>query len=656
MSSTRQIELAYAIDINKAILDLGRVYVSPPDAYSQSPENGGDSILLLDQFDQTVPHPKKIWLVMDPANDQLHTIDTGIGMVAEAPKGVEPWKEQRDINELSEAERTYLQSMQRMVQSVAASSKRLIKLKKQKGVKGVGALAVFQLAKEATFVSRPYRGFAPNYFGSGIDANEWLHILYTGLEDELHVKNPVLDYSDDLSLLTDPITGEPMAHGTRVTLTGIFDGVWEKLEPKQLAFFLSKRFASAIIDGSLDIEIVIVHEDSEGKRELEQIPVNPPDWQGEKIFDEVLHLPAPWKNVSFQVQLYYDPEGTEKLPAVLRRKGGDTPIKLLTLPEFSKLEVFRDLGGFVEFPDLEDDESLWLTNKVELADSPIRAAWYKTIVKAIPAIKRAKEEIDRLYDQDEKTQDADELRTATLEALQDLPELAGEPLGTTNPPTEHKGKKKVREEKAPYPYVLVTVMDEYHRSVSNISIELWSNIGGQRLEKLIGQYTTRPSGSVYFGSRPLGWYTMRILVPKGMSVIGESHVTFQVRKDEESGAVIGRSQVFIVKTGKPRVPEIPDLTISFEPFRNHPDIPYIQQLEMGKVRINSVAPEYADAYARGDENKKLMLRALYMASAIAEYKTSKAQMGPEQALWQMNVLFPRILKVLQDKRSKKRKR
>ncbi len=132
-------------------------------------------------------------------------------------------------------------------------------------------------------------------------------------------------------------------------------------------------------------------------------------------------------------------------------------------------------------------------------------------------------------------------------------------------------------------------------------------------------------------------------------------MTFQVRKDVESGNIIGRSQVFVLKTGKPRIPDVPDLSISFEPFRNHPDLPYQQLLEMGIIKINQIAPQYADAFERGDEAKKIMLRALYVASAIAEFGAIKSQMSPEQALWQMNVLFPKILQKMQDNRSKKRK-
>ena len=497
------------------------------------------------------------------------------------------------------------------------------------GMRGIGMLAFMNHGETPTWYSKPSKELAAAYYGAGsaMAINPPIAVLHAPTATAIANNN--LKYRveiTDKTEMIDPL-GKTHPHGTRIVITGLRDNVTNTCRPAVLADEFKKRYGALIRQGKLKLTI-LDKMTVEGRKNPQGriIEVEGLSYRGVLVLNET----TIFKGVPFKAEIYYESAG-KNLQIPLRRMGLDTDsnsVSVASLPRL-KIEPFTSgkLTGFVELPNLP--ESIFPLNPAKTL--PMAGPVLDEYVSIIRSWKRVIEDkIEEIESRahDKSTQDAmKDFSALAMAAIREIPILQNLMLVTAAP----IGRTDVSTAAGVSKIITALVLDEHRSGVEDVPVELHHN----------GKVDTRLTsvrGSVSFGKREPGEYTMKVVPPEGMKVDENTFDSYgpYTTTDERQGF----SAKFLLFTGrdeqeKPQRREINGrITIVQRPLSDV-TLPYSnERLANGQIEINSEYSEFKRSRETGDVELRDQLIATYAAGAIVEY-TMREYPSPDQVMTAM---------------------
>lgn len=592
---------------------------------------------------------QNIWIELYP--DRIVVTDDGQGMVPDMTEEgkellrmfredikagrVTPDTEIRKI--IGEVSPASLSSLRWMMECIAFSPKISRPGSGVQGMLGIGANSFRQFADKAVWLTRSSRELAREFWGNDPKTQSRpAYILEpptNGMLDRYDITYKVTQSSESVR----GPDGKVLDSGTRVVIHDLKRGSEAGSRPAAFADYCKSRFGGDISRRKFKLK-VIDYVTEEGRRlNGREIEVQSVAYKGINVFKGMLYLGGT-KN-PFEVELYYDPQSKASLPK-LRRKGNDVS-DLTKLDEFAQLAPFNTgkLAGFVEFPEVEDEDKVWNPSKTMPIDTDTRASWRHQVLRIVPEINEAIKEIEERAKRQSSENIAKEIREATLQAINELEAYQDLSLGVTR-----RGRVTTSPTHQPLDGVYGAVYNEHNRGVVGVGIELFR--GKSRADLL----ATGVGGRVSFGLLPKGWYTLKIVLPEGTKAVGPTEFNFGSSVND----VVYRA-VFHIWTGQPAPKKtgVPRFSLFHHAF-DDPDNPYLENLEhFGLVEINTEHAAFKKADSEGDDEYKRILNALYTAQAVTEYALKGYK--PELQARNASRLFTRILEITKERKSPSRK-
>lgn len=636
MDNTNDFEMPQ-FDQANTILVLAAMYDSTNESIAQSIDNPIDA-------DAT-------WIQVKVSPTSLLIVDNGTGMVPHMTSDdleiLKDYYEKSNKGELlpNYDVRKHLtpssqKSFQFMYRAISLSGRVLDKLTKSnvKGMRGVGNLAIYQFGETAIYTSRPSLDLAREHYAKpGLqDRDIKTYQLLTPTKAELNMQQAPFRIVESKEPLVDAF-GKPLAHGTRLEVTGITPEEAKSLIEGYFPTFLRGRYSRDILNG---LKLMLIDSVSnEGKR----TPggkvqfINPPVYKGIPIIEEgATFFVRP--NVSFQSCLFYNPRGRHE-KVMIRREGSEVQ-DCATLDRFKKTLLCEGkFAGYIDFPTYPDDSQLWNSAKTVLRErSPERKQWEDAILfQIIPMLEKRVATYQEALNESELKSLARAATAAVTQALQEVEVFKGTTIPSYKPNAGSGRGKKGKQPRKPPQHHIAKVLSEYNQGVPDIEVELLCR------GKLLDRKTTGKSGGVSFGRWTPNKYTIKVLIPAGMSAF-ERHII----EKETTEAEPGIKAVFKIHTGttQPDIRPLGRIDVSFEEYMDEPEWPWIEQLHIGSVIINQLAPAFSEARARGNDAFVNVLLADYISAAVTLY--TKKREDPLTLSLHRSMLFERLYELLTD--------
>lgn len=547
----------------------------------------------------------RVWVVLEP--DSIVVADNGLGMNPRMrPADMEILRRFWDDIEQKRVDpefdiRTLIsdyskRSLEWMAVCVAFSGKIPQPGQKIRGVRALGVQASRMVASQLEWRARPSRKISEG------ETPEVHSLVLPSLDDLRRYR-----IDSTIARVQEPLrapTNKELDSGTVATLSKLRTGMSASLRPNALVEHLKTRFGADIKAG---LELLVVDRISEDGRKSGGITITVPApvYKGYPILQRVLSLRG--GKASIEVDLWYDPEG--KNQQVMLRRMGNNVRPISELREFQQGIFFSGkVSGHIEYVDLPEREAPWDTLKKTPLEGPIRNQWQHAIWNAVPDAEEKIKEIDARARNEKSIRAAKVVADATLEAMQELDQYKD--LAMVPPKRKRPEPPKPPKPPKPEERVVVTVFDEHNHGVSGVTIELYTQ--GQ----LAATRETGTTGQITFGKLDFGRYTVRMIVPEGMTPADE----IQEYKFNLGPNQLGIRAIFRLRTGRPKPEDmrIGRITVYTHPLSD-PGQPYQESLSVGLVQINTEHEAYRDAYEADDAEILNTLMAEYVASAVTEY-------------------------------------
>lgn len=584
------------------VLRVAMFYDDVFEAFVQEPDNGLDA-------EATV-----IRVILEP-NGRVTVIDNGHGMV---PAMLAPDKaivddhfDKAEQGKLTPDDDVYAKvpetsvsrkSLEWMMECIGFSPKE--GSKKTRGRHGVGALGYLYYAKKKEVISKPRLDLARAFWGDNLTEAENAAVWLEGFIEET-LQTGVATYNVDLSKreLFDHL-GKPMAHGTRVELSGIEEDN-ELFNVTKLIGSLRTKFGENIRQGQIR---VYVHD----RRSPEALAsakgevvheVRPTEYRGYQVLDQDFFCDS----VRFRVKLWYDPRGRDLVPKI-EFMGAETK-SLTDETEFQDIPWNSgQLAGTIGIPMFNNINSLLDGAKKTLRASDARNRWIRVIKGKVEP------EVQKFIDSWKEKIEAENFRELTEDLTQSLQDaMADDPdfrhhvvlTNTTSTPTGiTRGPRGPRT----FEGIEVVVYNEHNDGVADVKVRISQN------RKVSEERTTGVSGILAFGGVSGRWLVELILPPE-VQADGDISQIVNVTPNNPGPRV-----VFKVTNGEPKRETAKVSGLKLE-WRGDPAIqkPYLSFLrERGSIEINTLYPAWVEAVNEGEE-RKLALLAQYCSSAMTEY-------------------------------------
>lgn len=586
-----------------------------------------------------------VWVTIEES--RVLVIDDGHGMVPEMSVedrglfklfldeaehgGVDP---DDDVRELISPQG--LSSLEWMMNSVGFSSKVLDESGRIRGTKGIGALAVRQIANRASWTTRPCRELADREVDS-------VFVLHPPTTKQLARHDLEYKIEERQKALCDPY-GKKLVSGTQVELREIHSFAMDQLRRvSALVSFLNRRFGAEVLTKELNLCVVDrVTRDGKHKAGGREIVIKPIRYKGFPVLEDTFYLPG--GRMPFAVRIVYNPNGTNPVPVMLRRKGSDV-LPLAELPEFNT-EPWTTPGmtGYVEFPSVLDKVAPWTANKKTPLESKVKSQWIKAVVKLCDPIFEKIQELRNKQNERHEIDLARDLAAAALEAVKEVSSF--EDLMFTQI-RGRRGKKLEAGKPTAVEVVRAACLNENNDGVAGVTIE----VRVYPSKELVARKVSQKSGYLSFGKLEPGQYLIRVVgVPKRVKPQHGLERLFRISNDKK-----GHREVFRFLAGeKPREHHrLERLDIWMRPLPD-PMQPYdTNNLDDGVLVINTDCDDYRATRESGDSEKRYALCAQYVAAALTEYGLEG---DPDYLLQQSSLLFPKIYDHLRAFRAKRRKK
>lgn len=592
-----------SVVIAQVLQHLATVYHSTVEALAQAVENAVDA------------EATQVWIVLE--SNRITITDNGRGMVDQpTPEDMDVLEQFQALlqagagvsgdvrNQVSPASR---QTLWWMMQYVAFSQK--MGNPSVRGVRGIGALAWMTYGGTALIRTKPNTELAEAYWGSNQLTIIPTYELHPPTREQLSHHDVSYQIGETEKPLTDPWS-KPLPNGTLVQVTGLDQGQMESLRPALLAQYLQSRFGGDIREGRVQITMIDqLTDEGQKTRGGKQIHIRPVEYKGVLILQRTYHMAG--GTGPFTLHLRYNSRGRRGTTKVMLRRKDSEVTDIASLSELD-IEPFNSgkLEGFIDAPDLSEDDFPWDTSKTRPMGGARYNQWIKKILGLIPEILESIESLEEKAKERQRDHYGETVADALRAAIQQVDAFADTLVGA--PPAVATATKRTRtkNEHKPQTAVRAAVLDEHAKGVRNVTIEV--SLNGQ----LVRSQSTGMSGQVYFGHLPVGQYEMRVVIPEG---IGEltSNPSLQFRLTEGQPGFRG---VFRLKTGTTAPVKKPTTRISVW-FRElaDPGQLYNQRLGVGILEINTLAEPIANALASNDQRKLDAIIAFSAAAAVAEY-------------------------------------
>jgi hypothetical protein len=428
-----------------------------------------------------------------------------------------------------------------------------------------------------------------------------------------------------------------MPHGTRVDITSVIlgdDGLLPStLRPQALEEYFSRRFALDLREGTVDLEIRETYSD-EGKRTEggKKILVPPPAYRGVEVFNGEVPLRGSYGG-AVRAVLYYDPTGKGLRPQGYR-KGSSRGAITSVVPGLRDKSPWADgtLTGTVEPPDLPEDVLEWNPAKKVILD---KSKAYGQMLHAFEQIaEQVTERIEELRQRANQRQErelAADMSTALQGALDDVTGFQDFTVAGRNPTDPPTPPRPPRPEDT---RTLARVYDEYNRGIGGVTVQLLQ--GGN----LLDSGDTGESGGYSFGTLDRGKYILRIIVPDGMTLENRSRdYRFELTKLKP-----GFVGAYVLITGaappaeKPGTKKVPRILVDYRGLGIEDALFDVSRLHLGRLVINTDAPDFRHAMDISDADMMATLTAHYGAIAIVDQHMSDLR-DPERREYLVARLF-----------------
>jgi len=490
---------------------------------------------------------------------------------------------------------------------------------KKLGLKGVGALAFRQIADRLTLYSKPIHRLACEWRPEILPQDIRVHKVEPPTEEGLRAQRSDYDIAEHDELLLDPY-GKELDSGTRVVITNLHQGTEISLRPSILKEHFQRRYGPRIKSGSLALTIIdrrpsTLRDHPEGV----EIEVHPPERHGTPVYTERT-LYARGSEYPFQVEIFHSWGSTGECPSI-RWRGVDRDLMSVFGEEGLDSSIWGagSFFGYVGWPEgIPEGVAPWNPTKTR----PVSSSYFADWIQAVKALERGlKDELGRAEDQKKQSEiqkfarDVQESFKESVSVIENLSEFLqrAEPnrrrrspaTGTTRGPWKDR--------------VAASVWSEYGRPVGGVFLELWA--GNTRLERK----ETKATGSVTFGKRRPGRYTIRIHTPPTMTCRGPDTQEVEVTPERPAARVL-----FRVIMGRPEVDQGNDdrgladfvgFEIVLEPFEEDVDLPYdaMRLATGGLFKINTEAPDFRIAAEAGNWDLCGVLVSHYIAGNVASH-------------------------------------
>lgn len=559
---------------------------------------------------------KNVWVVIE--RDGIIVTDDGHGMVPDMlPEDYEMIKlfkeearsgkltEKDDIRDLIPPTSPSRKSLRWLAEYAAFSPKRSAEGVKTRGRLGIGTLAFRQIANSAVWLTRPALELADEFWGENVPGKGVMPVFEFVPPTDEALRKYQMGYriAQSKEELCDH-NGRRIVSGTSVRLHQIRQGV--NVVPALLTEYLSTRYGEDIRNELLNILVVDTTAADGAKGKGKEYRVQPPKYRGIQILKEKVYLGGVG---SFEAELYWDSRGGRALRPELRHKNAAVNADLTRVPglNISPLNTGR-ISGYVEFPDVAEDLAPWSLEKDMPLESQLRNEWVRQVKDLAARGANRVFEIEDRVRQRSIEDFAEALSTAAALAMNDDPIYRNLAFGPSVRRPRQGGTKPVVVEDR----VLVTVLDEHNRGLSEITVELSQG------KKVLKRGDTQKSGGFSFGKLPLGEYTVSVVVPVKMKAQGRPQANIKLTETQPGVRV-----TFHLITGLPEKPRDRQIRrrphIWVEPFPD-PDQPYsIENMENGWLRLNSEFLPLRQAQLAKDTELEGALGATLVALAITEY-------------------------------------
>lgn len=596
---------------------LGRVYPNDSMVLSQMIQNEIDA------------YATQIWVVLEP--QRILVIGNGEGMVPEMTDYTYNLLQMfvdevnsgnaSDIDwdilaDIERDEPTALRCLVWMVECVGFSAKTRRRIEEQDliGEYGIGTLAFLQIANEATWVSRASEALVrqyPLWIGKEEAKTRPSYRLKPPADDQ--IQQGKIGY--ELGLVEEPLLdpdGNPLSSGTRVEITGLRESLDRTFRPGLLTTHFSEEFGEYIGEGRFILTIVDrVSPEGRSTPGGRKIEVKQVSHTGSQLFHETFDVEVEGKFYPCEAELYYD--ATSKgLTSPRIRRNKVSRGELTALGEPFNTAPWNLVNGYVDFPNVADDDSLWNTDKNLPIASRARAAWERKLGDLAEVVKMRIADLESASRQQRLRSYNTRAAQATVDVLRSLPAFEGVLPGAGRQDT--RGSRRTRS--TPTDIVVIEVFNEHRQGVAGVVVEF-----GQRDKgiKALATATTGTGGTLSFGQRPFGRYYAKITLPESARLDEDydNPAIFNL-SDNMPGATV----TFRLTTGDVKRP--PRVLVSLEiaaiPFSDNPDALYaLQRMHLGVLEINSSAPYVGDALSRQDEIAIARYYADIIGSAMAEW-------------------------------------
>ncbi len=624
-----------SVSVPRSIIYLGSIYHSPFEALMELLENGLDA--------------GATRLFVELSQDRITVIDNGHGMIpdltVEDNDMVELIKEE-DRDYSPEDLRSLVSSISRkslkwMMEFGALSAKIPGEGEGIRGLRGIGTMAVRQIADKAVWYSRANEDIARQYWGESYRKKDIPTFeLHPPTTEQLRKGERGYVINQSTTPLRDH-KNVPMQNGTRVDLTSLKPEIINQIRPATLVDHLRSRFDEDLRTHRIEI-IVIDRVTDDGRKSLgKEIYVTPATIHEIPVLTGEFSLRP---GIIFKAELYYNPNSKSGYRPQLRRKGSNVN-DLTNVSQLNKQPLNGGkISGFIQFPDVPEEKAPWTTDKHLPDTSSIQQAWINKILQLIEEVIEPKiAEIEQRNRSRELNLLAADAAQAVLQAMQEIDIFKDVKIKSTVPQPPPP--------KPPAPQTVAvgiqaTVFNEHNRGVEDVQIILLRN------RKQIAIKRTGKGGSVAFGTVEPGVYTVRLGdIPAGTVPRGHTeYEDFMITLDSP-----GFRGIFRLYTGvnAPEQRTIHSLDIIFRSF--DPGLMYdASNLNKGTVQINSETENWKKAMMAKDEDAKIEHIALCTSAAIAEYSFPKE--SPSFVLNHQCSLAIKTIENLRQKRATRKRR